>query len=167
MKVIGIDPGLAATGYAIIEVEGRNARACTWGCIRTAPRTLIPRRLGIIHEEVSHLLQEWSPGLMVIEDVFVSEKTAWVSTRTGEVKGAIYVAAHHLQVETMDVKPTEVKKALTGNGRAKKAQVEKAVRNTLNLPDKITPDHASDALALALTGIFRLPPSFFKIGKTG
>ena len=76
------------------------------------------------------------------------------------VKGIIYLAAHVLQTKIMDIKPTEAKKAITGNGRAKKEQVEKAVRNILNIQEKVKPNHASDALALALTGVFRSGLSF-------
>jgi len=155
MRAIGIDPGLAATGYAIVEIADRNAVACTWGCIRTNSKNPIFHRLGTIHEKICNILQKWSPEILIIEDIFVKKETAWASIRTGEVKGAIYIAAYHFEMRVLDISPTEVKRALSGSGRASKEQIEKTVRNIFKIKEKIKPGHASDALAIALSGIYR------------
>ena len=133
----------------------KNACARDWGCIKTDPKFSTPSRLALIHEEVSSIFSNWSPGLIVIEDIFVKEKMALTALNLGKVMGVVCLAAYNLKMEIMEIRPTEVKYALTGSGRAGKEQIQKTVMNFLKIEKKITPSHASDALALALTGLSR------------
>lgn len=155
MKAIGIDPGLANTGFAIVDALSSGVRACTWGTIRTKMDCPITQRLALIYGRIRELISLWSPQLLIMEDVFVGYSSPKSAIQLGEVKGVIYLAAHVAQIEVMDIRPAEVKNALTGNGGAGKQQVAVCVKRILGLQEQARPHHASDALALALTGLFR------------
>ena len=94
MKVIGIDPGLAMTGFGIVEILSRGGRACEWGTIRTEPGSPLPLRLRTIYDELKTLFQEWKPGLLVVgSDVFVLKQFPKAAIQLGEVRGVIHLAA--------------------------------------------------------------------------
>jgi crossover junction endodeoxyribonuclease RuvC len=92
---------------------------------------------------------------MVMEDVFVMKEFPMAAMQLGEVRGVIRLAARNTGVPISEIKPTEVKSALTGSGRAGKEQIKRVVRRILYIEDKIKSDHVSDAMALALTGLTR------------
>jgi len=154
-RALGIDPGLAATGYAVIGTRTQGGELCHWGSIRTTSGRPVPGRLQIIYKGVDDLLKKWRPVIMVVEDVYVLDTYPRAAIQLGEVKGVVYLAAQDNAVEVVTVKPTEAKSCLTGNGRAPKHQVSRAVRRILDLDRDIKPDHASDAAALALIGLSR------------
>jgi len=155
MKAIGIDPGLAMTGFGVVESQARGGRACEWGAIQTQSNHPVPFRLGIIYDELERLLEKWRPDLLVLEDVFVLKQFPKAAIQLGEVMGVVYLAAQKKDVPVLAVKPTEVKSALTGSGRADKDQVQKMIRQILRIGNPIHSSHAGDALALALTGLSR------------
>ena len=155
MRIIGIDPGLARTGFAVVEPLQKGGRVCHCGNINTDPGHPIGDRLSIIYRELSRVLEEWRPDLMVLEDVFVMKQFPMAAMQLGEVRGVIRLAARKLKVPISEMKPTEVKNALTGSGRADKGQVKRVVRRMLHVEDSIKSDHISDAMALALTGLTR------------
>jgi crossover junction endodeoxyribonuclease RuvC len=155
IKAIGIDPGLASTGFAIIETLEKRGRACHWGDIKTSSDHPFPERLHSIYRQLSEILSCWQPHLLVAEGIYVYSKFPKAAIQLGSVRGVIYLAAHHQGIDIYELKPTEVKSALTGNGRASKQQVERMVQKILNIGEIVTPHHASDALALAITGLSR------------
>lgn len=155
MKAIGVDPGLAMTGFGIVEALSRGGRACDWGTIRTESDCPLPLRLKTIYDGIKRLVDMWKPELLVIEDVFVLQQFPKAAIRLGEVRGVICLAAQELDLPVVEVKPTEVKSALTGSGRADKKQMERTIRQLLNIEGTIGSSHAGDALALALTGLSR------------
>ena len=155
MKAIGIDPGLAMTGFGVVESQARGGKACEWGTIQTESRQPTPFRLKTIYDELEKLLEKWRPILLVLEDAFVLNQFPKAAIQLGEVRGVVYLAAQKRDIPVMDVKPTEVKSALTGSGRADKEQIQKTVRQILRIGDPIHSSHAGDALALALTGLSR------------
>jgi crossover junction endodeoxyribonuclease RuvC len=155
MKVIGIDPGLAMTGFGVVENLARGGRACEWGAIRTEPDRPTPLRLKIIYDQLSVLLQNWRPDLLVLEAVFVLKQFPKAAIQLGEVRGVICLAAQEVEIPVLEIKPTEVKSALTGSGRADKEQMKKAIQRILRIEDALRSSHAGDALALALTGLSR------------
>lgn len=155
MKAIGIDPGLSMTGFGIVESLEGGGRACDWGAIRTESNSPVPIRLKAIYEGIKNVLNKWNPGLLVMEEVFVLKQFPKAAIRLGEVRGVIYLAAQDMNIQVMEVKPTEVKSALTGSGRADKEQIKKAIKRILKIDVSINSSHASDALALALTGLSR------------
>ena len=155
VKAIGIDPGLAMTGFGVVETLSRGGKACDWGAIRTEANCSVPFRLKTIYDELKGLLEKWRPNLLVLEEVFVLKQFPKAAILLGEVRGVIYLAAQEMDIPVMEVKPTEVKSALTGSGRAGKEQIKKAIRQILKIEHPLNSSHAGDALALALTGLSR------------
>ena len=155
MRIIGIDPGLSFTGFAIIDVDGKSKKICEYGSIRTNPEDSLGQRLDTIFEQINTVLHKWNPEIIVIEDVFIKPNAPQLIIHLGEVRGIIILAAYKMGVDVLLIKPTEVKSALTASGRADKEQIERVVRKIFELDSVIKPSHASDALALALTGAFR------------
>jgi len=155
MKAIGIDPGLAMTGFGVVEALPQRGKACDWGAIRTEAHSPIPLRLKIIYQELKSLLEKWRPNLLVLEEVFVLKQYPKAAIRLGEVRGVIYLAAQEMDIPVIEVRPTEVKSALTGSGRADKEQIKKMICQILKIENPLSSSHAGDALALALTGLSR------------
>jgi len=155
VKAIGIDPGLAMTGFGIVETLSRGGKACEWGTIRTEASSSPPSRLKTIYDELKRLFDEWKPDLLVLEDVFVLSQFPKAAIQLGEVIGVVYLAAQECNIPVVQVKPTEVKSALTGSGRADKEQIMKMIRQILKMEEPLSSSHAGDALALALTGLSR------------
>ena len=155
VTAIGIDPGLAATGFAVVELLDRRGRVCQWGTITTSPGLSLSERLGTIYLNLSEILSAWHPRLMVVEDVYVYKKFPKAAIQLGAVRGVVLLAAQHKQVQVCEIKPTEVKSAVTGSGRASKEHVGAMTRRILNFEGVPTSDHISDAMALAVTGLSR------------
>lgn len=155
IKVIGIDPGLAATGIGIARGKGLRIDGYSFGAVRTSGNVSLPGRLDQIFSEILHVLKDEKPDLMVVEDIFSLEKYPKSGITLGKVTGVILLAGFQINVPVTEIPVREAKKVLTGNGGASKAQLEKSVRHLLNLTTPIKPLHASDAMALALIGLFR------------
>jgi crossover junction endodeoxyribonuclease RuvC len=155
MKVIGIDPGLSATGVGIVSGLGLRIEGYSFGSIHTSTNNSIASRLTTIYSKLLSLLQDEKPDLMVIEDVFSLPRYPRSGITLGQVTGVIYLAGFEVNVPVIEVSVREAKKILTGNGNAGKLQLERAVRNRLKLTKPIRPTHASDAMGLALIGLFR------------
>jgi len=155
IRALGIDPGLASTGYAVVEALIKGGNLSDWGSIKTSSKKTLPLRLQEIYSEIDGLINKWSPSLLVIEDVYVLDKFPKAAIQLGEVVGVILLAAQNNMVETLRIRPTEVKSCLTGNGRASKINVSDSVKRIFSIKKDIKPDHASDAAALALVGLSR------------
>ncbi|MFH2218295.1 MAG: crossover junction endodeoxyribonuclease RuvC [Pseudomonadota bacterium] len=154
-KVIGIDPGLAETGVGIVRGAGIKVDGFSFGSISTSQNISLPGRLEKIFSKLLLILKNEKPDLMVVEDIFSLKKYPKSGISLGKVTGVILLAAFQNHVPTVEVPVREAKQILTGNGNAGKDQLEKAVRRELNLTSPIRPYHASDALALALIGLYR------------
>ena len=154
-KIIGIDPGLAATGIGIVQGMGKRIDGYAFGSINTNKDLSLPNRLDQIYSELLSVLRDEKPDLMVVEDVFFLKTYPTSGITLGKVSGCLLLAGCQVDVPTIEVPVREVKKVLTGNGSASKTQLEKAVRHYLTLSAPIYPHHASDAMALALIGLFR------------
>ncbi|BBO88888.1 crossover junction endodeoxyribonuclease RuvC [Desulfosarcina ovata] len=155
IKVIGIDPGLADTGIGIVQGRGLTVNSYAYGSISTAKTEIMACRLESIYNRIRQVLDEETPDLMVVEDVFSLEKFPKSGIVLGKVCGVILLAGTQSGVELAEVPVRQAKQILTGNGNASKAQLERAVRHTLGMAAPIRPFHASDALGLALIGLFR------------
>lgn len=161
VRVVGIDPGLAATGVGVVRGRGIRTTGYSFGCITTAPSTALPERLGHIYSRIHRLLSSEAPDLVVIEDVFSLQEYPKSGIALGQVSGVILLAASQCGLRCTQIPVREAKQVLTGNGNASKAQLERAVRLRLNHPGAIRPSHAADALGLAIIGLLRwagLPP---------
>ena len=155
IKTIGIDPGLANTGIGIVTGNGLKIHNYSFGHIKTSKDQTMPVRLELIYSRILSVLKKEKPQLMVVEDVFSLERYPKSGILLGKVSGIVMLAGAHAGLPVIEVPVREAKKILSGNGNATKAQLEKSVRNHLNHPEPIRPDHASDALALAMIGLFR------------
>ncbi|MFZ5573474.1 MAG: crossover junction endodeoxyribonuclease RuvC [Thermodesulfobacteriota bacterium] len=155
MKSIGIDPGLAATGVGIVVGRETTIEAYSFGSIETSPDMPLPGRLARIYERLGELLEAERPDLMVVEDVFSLPRYPKSGILLGKVIGVILLAGSRQNIPVLEVPVREAKQLLSGNGNAGKEQLELAVRHLLRHPGPIRPDHASDAMALAIIGQFR------------
>ena len=155
MKIIGIDPGLADTGIGIVKGSGLTVEGFSFGSIQTSNSTSLPGRLDIIYSKLLNLLEDEKPDMMIIEDVFSLQKYPQSGITLGQVSGVVLLAGFHSGIRSARVPVREAKRILTGNGNASKMQLEKSVRRVLHLTEPIRPYHASDALGLALIGLYR------------
>ena len=157
MKIIGVDPGLADTGIGIVWGQGVHVDGYAFGSITTSQSDPQARRLERIYAKLYDILQRETPDQMIVEDVFSLEKYPQSGITLGKVTGVVLLAGCHCGVAIQEIPVREAKQVLTGNGNASKRQLEKAVRHTLQHDRPIRPDHASDALGLALIGLYRQP----------
>ena len=155
IKIIGIDPGLASTGIGIVQGSGSTIKGYSFGSIKTSKNNALPERLTHIYSKLLKIFENEKPDLMVVEDVFSLEKYPKSGITLGQVSGVVMVAGHRVGVPSVEVPVREAKQVLTGNGNARKQQLEEAVRHRLRHPTPIRPFHASDALGLALIGLYR------------
>jgi crossover junction endodeoxyribonuclease RuvC len=155
IKVIGIDPGLSATGVGIVRGMGLKIDGFSFGSINTSKNISLPSRLDQIFSNLLLVLKDEKPDLMLVEDVFSVEKFPKAGITLGKVTGVVLLAGCRVDVPVAEVSVREAKQVLTGNGNASKMQLEKAVRRLLNITTPIRPYHASDAMGLALLGLFR------------
>ncbi|MCG0277505.1 MAG: crossover junction endodeoxyribonuclease RuvC [Thermanaeromonas sp.] len=149
MRILGIDPGTATTGYGIIEAEGSLVKAGEYGSISTSPAYPLPLRLANLYEQVLSLIRREKPSCLAVEEIFFSRNTR-TAMAVGQARGVVILAATHAGLEVAEYTPLEVKQAVTGYGRAPKYQVQRMVQAILNLPQLPQPDDAADALAVAL-----------------
>jgi len=147
--ILGIDLGLANTGYGLIEANHGKFQLLDFGNIKTESKTKSPHRLKEIYDEVIHLVEQYQPEFLVLEDVFFSKNVS-SAFAVGEVKGLVKLAAANTDCEVFTYTPAQIKQAVVGYGKASKLQVQKMVQVLLKLDEIPHPDHAADALALAL-----------------
>ena len=155
IKIIGIDPGLSATGIGIVRGIGSTIKGYSFGSINTSKNNSLPDRLDHIYSKLLQILKDENPDVMVMEDVFSLGKYPKSGITLGQVSGVVMLAGHRTGVSSIAVPVREAKQVLTGSGNARKQQLEEAVRHRLQHPTLIRPFHASDALGLALIGLYR------------
>jgi crossover junction endodeoxyribonuclease RuvC len=157
ITVIGIDPGLAATGVGVVKGSGQQVNGYSYGAITTSKEDAMAHRLDRIFSKLLQVLNDTRPDLMIVEDVFSLDKYPKSGITLGKVSGVILLASQKAGVAVAEVPVREAKQILTGNGNADKQQLERAVRRILHLTCPIRPLHASDALGLAIIGLYRYP----------
>ncbi len=155
MFVIGIDPGLSATGYGIVEAAGGRTRAVAAGVLRTPPSTPLPQRLAELHADLGALLAEFDPDEAALETVFTNNNLR-TSIAVGRASGVALLALAQAGLEVFEYAPTAVKHAVTGSGTADKEQVQRVVSRRLGL-GAAPPADAADALAIALCHLQTTP----------
>lgn len=149
MTVLGIDPGTAACGYGVVERDGNRLVALEYDWFGTPARVQPELRLKRIFDEVTALIERYSPEMVAIEESYVGVD-ARTALSVGQARGAALVACGVQGVPCVEYAPATVKQAVCGYGRADKAQVQRMVRAILSLPSDPTPHHAADALAVAI-----------------
>jgi crossover junction endodeoxyribonuclease RuvC len=156
MIVLGIDPGTASTGYGVVESAGSRLRMLAAGVIETHAGTALERRLAEIHALTGDLLDGYHPGAVAIEELYfgANARTAFA---VGQARGVVLLAAGQRGVPSRSYTPQQVKDAVCGHGRAGKEQVARMVARLLGLSGPPAPDHAADALAVAICDLNRAP----------
>ena len=149
MKVLGIDPGTAACGYGIVHESDGRLRATCHGWWRTSARERQEDRLLTIFAGVQELIAAHAPDAVALEESYVGAD-ARIALSVGQARGAVLVAASSAGVACAEYAPARVKQAVCGYGRADKEQVGRMVRAILGLDEVPTPNHAADALAVAI-----------------
>lgn len=147
--VLGIDPGVANTGYGVVAQRGGRLLALDGGVVETAARLDTGRRLAAIHGRVEALIADYAPDAVAVEDVYFGAN-ARSAFGVGQARGVVLLAAGQRGVPCHSYTPQQVKDAVCGSGRAAKDQVQRMVQALLALPDLPRPDHAADALAVAI-----------------
>jgi len=144
--ILGIDPGTATTGYAIL----KGTELMDFGIIQTLKTDSAPERLRQICKDIRSICKKYKPDCCAIEELFFV-KNIKTGIAVAQARGAIIATVATLGIEIAEYKPVEIKSAITGNGQAEKSQVQKMVQIILNLKEIPTPDDAADAIAIALT----------------
>jgi crossover junction endodeoxyribonuclease RuvC len=149
MRVLGIDPGTAITGYGVVEEKEGELKVLAFGAIRTPAGQPLPTRLQAIYRGVMELAEEWEPSAAAVEELFFSSN-ARTAMSVGQARGVALLALANAGLSIAEYTPLAVKQAVTGYGGADKAQVQEMVRLLLELEEAPKPDDAADALAVAI-----------------
>jgi len=150
MKVIGVDPGLRISGYAVLEENKRQLRIDDAGIIRVDTNLSLAERLEQIYRDIDILLEEHEIELMAVEQLYAHYKHPRTAILMGHARGMFLLAAACHGVRVVDFSATRIKKSLTGNGRASKQQMQRSVQTQLELKTLPTPADIADALAVAM-----------------
>ena len=150
MKVLGVDPGLRVSGYAVVTQRGRELRVVDAGAIRADLELPLAERIRQIYDDVEALLDEHDIDIMAVEELYAHYKHPRTAILMGHARGVFLLAAARHGVPVHDFSATRVKKSLTGVGRAGKEQVQRAVKTQLQLSRIPRPADVADALAVAM-----------------
>jgi len=148
--ILGIDPGLADTGFGIILKEGQSLKMITCGSIKTKPQTEFMDRLKTINGELKKIIKKYKPEVAAVEQLFFC-KNAKTALLVGQARGVCLMTIAEAKILFTEFTPLQIKQALTGYGKADKHQVGQMVKFFLNLKSIPKPDDAADALAVAIT----------------
>ncbi|HIR02281.1 MAG TPA: crossover junction endodeoxyribonuclease RuvC [Candidatus Aveggerthella stercoripullorum] len=147
--ILGIDPGLANTGWGVVRQDGGRLTCLAYGCVSTSPDTELAYRLKKIRDQVAAVIARFQPDCVGIETVWFGQNIT-AAFATGQARGAALVACAEGEIAVGEFTPRQIKLAVVGTGSAGKEQVQYMVRHLLKLPEPPRPDHASDALAAAI-----------------
>ncbi len=150
MRILGLDPGTAITGYGVIDLlPGGEVRAVAYGVLRTPARQPLPERLQQLYKALQALLTLHRPEQAAVEKLFF-QRNVTTAMAVGQARGVTLLALAQHEIPVAEYTPNEVKEAVTGYGSADKQQVQRMVQALLGLDERPRPDDAADALAVAL-----------------
>jgi crossover junction endodeoxyribonuclease RuvC len=156
-RILGIDPGLQVTGYAVLEPSDNGPRVCEAGVIRSAdgrePADMA-RRIKALYDGICEVMDQWHPGVMVIEQLYAHYEHPRTAVLMAHARGAFFLAGAQRGVPVLSYAATKVKKLVTGSGRAGKEQMQYAIARELGLAGPPEPHDVADALAVALCHYF-------------
>lgn len=150
VRILGIDPGLNITGYGVLEVSRNTVKVCEAGVVRGRTKQSMAARLAEIHAGVTDVIESLKPEAMALEQLYAHYKHPRTAILMGHARGVICLAAAQVSVPVISYSATQIKKVLTGNGRAPKIQMQQAIRRELQLAEVPEPPDVADALAIAL-----------------
>lgn len=154
MRILGVDPGLRATGYAVLQGSSRGVALSASAVIRTEEAAQIPERLLRIHAGLVEAIRRFRPERLAVEDLYAAARFPRTAILMGHVRGVVYLAAAEHGIPVDALPPAAVKSAIGGFGGASKAQLQQAVRRLLG-PAAADDAHAADAAAMALVALSR------------
>ncbi len=150
MIILGVDPGIAITGWGIIRNEGRGEMEVRdFGAIYTNQKESYPQRLDKIFTELKRIIKSFKPDVMALEELFFA-KNLKTATNVGQARGIVILVGVRSGIQIAEYTPLEVKQAIVGYGHAKKSQMQEMVKSLLNLKEAPSPDDVADALAVAI-----------------
>ncbi len=149
LRILGIDPGLNITGYGVLEVSRGAVRICEAGVVRGRAKSLTGR-LHEVHAGVADVISSLRPQAMALEQLYAHYKHPRTAILMGHARGVICLAATTAEIGVISYSATQIKKVLTGNGRASKGQMQSAIRHEFQLAEAPEPPDVADALAVAL-----------------
>ncbi len=150
-RVLGIDPGFGRVGFGIIDVDGSTLTHVVHGCIDTDPNKDFVHRLEEIHLRLNKIIDDFSPDRAAVEELFFV-KNVTTGINVGQARGVILLSLVQADLSIAELKPSEIKQAVTGYGNADKQQIQQMVKMMLNMNRLPTPDDAADGLAVAIAG---------------
>jgi crossover junction endodeoxyribonuclease RuvC len=150
-RILGVDPGLNTTGYGVVEIVAGRLKLVEAGIIRGGSKREIAPRLAEIHSGLADVLATFKPSVVAIEQLYSHYDRPRTAILMGHARGVICLAAEQAGLPVLHYSATQIKKVLTGNGRAPKGQVQRAIQLELNLAALPDPPDVADALAVALT----------------
>ena len=150
MEVCGVDPGLGITGYAVLTLDGEAVVIRDAGVCRSDTKAGLPERLAQLESDFAGIVEQWRPCVMGVEQLYSHYAHPRTAILMGYARGVILATAARFGVQVKDFSATQVKRYLTGNGRASKAQMQQAVKRALGLDALPEPCDVADALAVAL-----------------
>ncbi|MBL7072551.1 MAG: crossover junction endodeoxyribonuclease RuvC [Candidatus Omnitrophica bacterium] len=155
MKILGIDPGLVRTGYGLIEVfSDERVKLIEAGVVKTRPDQGISNRLRIIYDNLNDIIRTYKPQVVVLEKLYSHYKHPATSILMGHARGVVCLLCGINSVQLVNYSATHIKKAVTGNGRAGKKQIQRMVKELLKLKKDPEPVDISDALAMAMSYMY-------------
>lgn len=149
MLVVGIDPGVATTGYGVVRDTVNGILLVDYGVVTTPPNLALAQRLLLLHHELKKIIQLHRPESAAVEKLFF-QKNVTTAIAVGQARGVALLTMAENQIEVSEYTPLEVKQAVAGYGSADKKQVQYMVKAILNMEVVPTPDDAADALAIAI-----------------
>jgi len=150
MKILSVDPGLRVSGYAVITRQGPDLRVLDAGILKADTRLPLAQRLQQIYDDIDVLLAEHAPDLVAVEELYSHYQHPRTAILMAHARAVFLLAAARRDIPVQGFSATRIKKSLTGNGRASKEQVQKAVKTQLGLAKTPSPADVADALALAM-----------------
>ena len=150
--ILGVDPGIADTGYGVICDEGGKISCLAYGSIKTSPKDDLVTRLDRLNYELDRIIKKYQPQLASVEELFFSKNVKTALT-VGQARGVILLTLKQNNLPIFEFKPSQIKQAVTCYGAANKGQVQKMVQMLLKLKEIPKPDDAADALAMALCAL--------------
>ena len=152
MLVLGIDPGIAITGYGLVASDGQALKPVAFGVLRTPAHTPTADRLIMLYDQLQELIREFNPDVAAVEQLFFWSNVT-TAMNVSEARGVIKLVLAQRSLPNSEYTPMQVKQAVTGYGKADKAQVQSMVKMLLCLEETPRPDDAADALAVAICHI--------------
>lgn len=149
MRILGIDPGYAILGWAVIEIRGNSFKTVAYGDVNTSADMDMTDRLKYLYASLMEIIYEYEPEEAAIEELFFNTNTT-TALKVGQARGVVILACANSGLKIFEYTPLQIKQALTGYGRAEKKQVQVMVKKILNLKEIPKPDDTADALACSI-----------------